>query len=162
MFESPAVTCSLGVSVPPPVGGLDSVESVVAQLSEAPGSPGAIALLAAVDPTHLSLPERVDLIRAWERQLSWVAACQLPVVAALDLPDSCRPELPEVIELPDHSREELASALHLSATAAQSRLDLARDLGGRLHATAAELRAGRLTIQRADVIARAVCSLPDA
>lgn len=122
-----------------------------------------MALLAGTDPAHLSLSERVDLVRAWERQLAWVSAGQLPAIAALEDPgaDEGPQPRPEALCVPDFCREELAAALHLSCAAAQARLELARDLRQRLVGTAAALRRGELTEHKARIIAKTVRSLGD-
>lgn len=133
---------------------------MLADLAEAPGSPGSMALLAGIDPEHLTLSERVDLVRAWERQQSWVVAQQLPSIVSLEQPD--RDSRPTDVHLPDWSREELAAALHLSLSAAQDRLDLARDLAGRLTGTAEALRTGALSPYKAEVLAKGVRHLSDA
>ncbi|MBA2389598.1 MAG: DUF222 domain-containing protein [Geodermatophilaceae bacterium] len=163
MFESMATAEDVfGVSAGlPPVGG--DVGSVLASLAEMPGSPGAMALLAGTDPAHLTLEQRVDLIRAWERQIAWASACQLPAVAALEDPgaDEGPDPQPEQVCVPDWCREELAAALSLSGFQAQARLDLARDLAGRLPGTAAALRAGNVTAGKAAIIAKAVRVLSD-
>lgn len=166
MFESGGVAAedvfAVSADLPPGVG--DGVGSVLARLAELPGSPGAMALLAATDPAHLTVAERIDLIRAWERQIAWAASCQLPAVAALEDPgaDEGPDPAPEAVCVPDWCREELSAALRLSGAAAQARLELARDLRGRLTETAAALRLGQLTEQKAAIIARAVRQLSDA
>jgi len=153
-----------GVSAELPDGVGGQVGPILATLAEAPGSPGAMALLAATDPAHLTVAERIDLIRAWERQIAWAASCQLPAVAALEDPgaDEGPDPAPEAVCVPDWCREELSAALRLSGAAAQARLELARDLRGRLTETAAALRLGQLTEQKAAIIARAVRQLSDA
>lgn len=154
---------AFGVSAALPDGLFGDVGSVLATLATEPGSPGAMALLAATDPTHLTLAERVDLVRAWERQLAWVVAGQLPAIAALEKPgaDEGPDPRPEALCVPDWCREELAAALHLSGAAAQARLDLARDLAQRLTDTAEALRRGELTERKAGIIATAVRYLTD-
>jgi len=128
----------MSAALPDDIGG--DVGSVLAALADAPGSPGAMALLAGTNPAHLTLAERVDLVRAWERQLAWAASRQLTAVAALEDPgaDDGPQPLPDLVS--DWCREELSAALHLSGTAAQDRLELARDLVDRLTPTAEALR----------------------
>ncbi len=65
---------------------------------------------AGTDPTQLSLGDRVELLRAWERAASWVAAQALAAVDSLQAPD-CGPDpTPAVLHVPDWTREELACA----------------------------------------------------
>lgn len=98
-------------------------------------------MLAATDPAHLTWLERLDLVRAWERQLSWAAARRLSAIAALEDPDPGEGPNPLPEFVPDWCREEIATALHVTGTAAQNQLDLARELRARLAATSAALRA---------------------
>lgn len=150
------------VSAPLPLGiGLEPA-GMLAELAAAPGSPGAMAVLTATDPAHLTFLERLDLVRAWERQLAWVAAGQLAAIGALEDPEPGEgaDPLPEFV--PDWCREEIATALHVTGTTAQNRLDLARELRTRLASTSTALRAGQLTERKAELIARAVRDLDDA
>lgn len=155
MFESLGV--EVGVSLL-----ASSPGAVVADLAGGAGSPGAMAILAGTNPRHLTSAERVDLVRAWERQAAWVSSQQLQAIAALADPGAGegRDLLPDLVE--DWCREELSVALHVTGGAAQTRLDLARQLRARLVATAESLAVGVLTERKADLIARAVRDLPDA
>ncbi|MBA3251779.1 MAG: DUF222 domain-containing protein, partial [Geodermatophilaceae bacterium] len=122
----------------------------------------AMAVLTATDPAHLTFLERLDLVRAWERQLAWAAAGQLAAIGALEDPEPGEgaDPLPEFV--PDWCREEIATALHVTGTTAQNRLDLARELRTRLASTSTALRDGQLTERKAELIARAVRDLDDA
>lgn len=84
-------------------------------------------------------------------------------MAALEDPgaDDFPDPVPEAGCVPDWCWAEIAGALRLSGTAAQARLDLARDLRARLTHTAERLRRGDLTEHKAHLIAKAVRSFDD-
>lgn len=117
----------------------------------APPGPEAISALSRLDPAEVDLGSRVDLLRAWERQLSWVAARQAEVLAVLGEPSE-----------DDWTREEVSAALRLSAGTAQRRLDVARALISRLPDTREALTAGSVSYLQAAEIAEATEPLPAA
>lgn len=164
MFESGGSgdrweTAAFGVTPDLPAGAVSDVGATTAVLADEAGSPGAMALLAAIDPAHLDPGSQIDLIRAWERQAAWVAAQQLAAVAAFTDGDPKNPAPAGV--LPDLCREELATALALSGGAAQRMLDVARTLRDRLPDTAAALARGDLSFQKAALIADRVADAED-
>lgn len=57
----------------------------MAGLAGSPACPVSMSVLAGTDPAQLSLGDRVELIRAWERA-SWVAAPALAAVDSLQAP----------------------------------------------------------------------------
>jgi hypothetical protein len=121
--------------------------------AEQPG-PQVIAALAGFDPEELGGDERAVWLAAWDRQMCWMSARQqtgiIAVAAATPAGDD------------DWGREEVAAALRLSPGAAQLRLDVARQLGGRLSWTAAALAAGRISFQHARALADALADLDGA
>ena len=137
-------------AAPSPVTVLERV------LAAAPGTL-ALAALELFSPQRLDAECRVLLLRAWERQAAWVAARQLPVVAAVG-DASYGPGLdPDK----DWAREEIAAALRLSSGTAQRRLDVARDLLGRLPLTAAALEAGQIGYYHAAAVVELTEQLTD-
>jgi hypothetical protein len=131
----------------------------------------------ALDPTAVPSPSEVDdwdlveLIQAWERLASWVAAQQLAAIAELarrrprdllDRPagrvDLGHPGLPEISEF---AVDELAAALRLSRPAAGARLHAAVELR-RLPGTAAALRDGAIDMPKVRAVVDAVGALDDA
>ena len=137
---------------------------------DVPGAASA-AVLAGVVPADLDDADLVDAMRGWERLASWVAAGQLATIAELARRrprdwvergpgriDRGDPRVPEITEF---AVDEVAAALRLTGLAAGVRLQLAVELAGRLPGTAAALRAGRLDVPRARVIADGVAALED-
>ena len=132
----------------------------------------AAAVLAAVVPADLDDAGLVEVMRAWERLASWVAAGQLAAIAELarrrprDYVDNGPGHVdrgdPRVPEISEFAVDEVASALRLTRPTAGLRVQLAVELAGRLPATAAALRAGTIDVPRARVIMEGVAPLDDA
>jgi Domain of unknown function (DUF222)/HNH endonuclease len=112
----------------------------------APG-PELAELLATIDPDQLDPGQRVDLLVAFERLHGWLAAGQARVLASLDAAP--------IFEDGEWTREEVATALRLSAQAAQRRIDVARALSSRLPATWSALARGDVSYLQALTIAEA-------
>jgi hypothetical protein len=94
-----------------------------------------IGLLAAIDLAGLDEHSRVVALQLWARAAACVAGHEQAALAAVAGP------APQTED--DWTREEVAAALHLAPATAQSQIDRARALTGRLSATGAALRAGR-------------------
>jgi Domain of unknown function (DUF222) len=115
--------------------------------------------LAVLDPTALSQPARVDVLTSVERQIAWLQARQLQVLAAMaedPMPASVAPELDR-----EWVKEEVRAALRESAVGAEIRLGLARELTRRLPETLAALERGEITLRHARCLVEAVAFLDD-
>ncbi len=118
-------------------------------------TPGIIALtkILDIDPFTLPQAERIDYLAALERQTSWLqAAMQRAIVAvAGDEPSRSEDVWGGIDEI---EREDVATALRLSGSTAQSRIDIARTLVNHLPNTCAALSTGEISPAHATVIAR--------
>jgi Domain of unknown function (DUF222) len=123
--------------------------------------PGAAVIppLAVLDPTALSQPARVDVLISVERQIAWLQARQLQVLAAM----AADPMSPSVVPELDREwvKEEVRAALGESAVGADIRLGLARELTRRLPETLAALARGEITLRHARCLVEAVAFLDD-
>ena len=138
-----------------PEGGDADVGATLARLADvASPSAGTVATLTSLDPLSLTDTQQVNLVRALERQISWLQACQARGIAAMDCPTGRAPDLgtdvagrPELVPGPGSSQWvelEVAAALRLAPQSAARRIANARELCGRLPATFAGLSAGRI------------------
>src|SRR5436190_23796443 len=115
----------------------------------------ATGLLADVDPYGLDGEARVDLVRAWERVAAVVAAGQQRALAAVA-------EATEGLGRPgEEARHEVGAALRLCPGTAAGRLEVARELVGRLPAVQAALQVGVMGYLQAAAVAAGVRDLPD-
>jgi hypothetical protein len=129
------------------------------------------ALLASLAPQDLDTDYQVlDLVAAWDRLGSWVAAQQLVAVAEFARrPDviGADPAVARSIRKPvgqvarEHPDDEVAVRLCVSRAAASHKVDLAVHLADAFEPTAAALAAGRIDVGRARLIV-AECGLLDA
>src|SRR5262245_25281031 len=117
----------------------------ISAITETAPGPELAALLATIDPDRLDPRQRVDLLVAFERLHGWLAAGQARVLAGLDAAP--------IFADGEWTREEVATALRLSAQAAQRRIDVARALCGRLPATRSALAGGEISYLQALTIA---------
>ncbi len=147
-----------------------SVEVAVGLLREAEPGPEVMTALRAIDPRSVPAGVQVDLLVAWERAASWVAAAQQEVLAALDAGPEADPAgvagdvvsadvAGDVMSADDWTREEVAAALHLSACTADRRLQVARGLVRRLRGVRRALESGAVDYRKAAAIAEATESL---
>jgi hypothetical protein len=134
-----------------------SPHGVVAAALIAPPGPECLSALAAVDPWGLNESARVDLLIAWERQHSWLAARLQPVLAAAG--DAA--EAAARVEQDAHGSADLAlraahgeigAALRLAESTAASKLATARTLTVELPAVRVALLAGDISIWHANAI----------
>ncbi len=128
--------------------------------------------LAALDPTGLPEDDLVDMITAWERLGSWVAAGQMTAIAELARrrprgPATAGPEGHGDAGHPGHPTvsefavDEVSAALRLSRTAAGNRIHVAIELAERLPGTSAALRHGRIDLPKARSVVEATTRLGD-
>lgn len=121
------------------------VPAQLTALADAPPGALVITALAAVDSAGLSDAARIEIVRAWERQASWLSAMQAQAIAALDLASPGMSAVPEAIPHDDWAREELAAAMHWSPWTAERRLQIARALRSRTLGSAELLRYGEIS-----------------
>jgi hypothetical protein len=125
----------------------------VAELLKA--KPGYITLgeLIAINPRSLSSSGRIDYLSALDRQESWI--CALKQEALVAIAGESADEDGGIFGCVDEEeREDVATALRLSPTTAQSRIDVARVLVGHLPNTISALSTGEISVAHATVIAR--------
>lgn len=127
-----------------------------------PPGPVLAAALNSVVPSRLELADRIDLLRAWTRLESWVAAGKIRAmteVAALGVVDmpADDPGSPPL----DGGAELVATALRISPRAAQSQIGWARVLTASCPATFALLATGAICPQAARVICEETTALDD-
>ncbi len=150
-----------------PESGRESIGAILAALAGevAPG-PEAVGVLAGVDPGSLTGGERVDLLKAWERQTAWISACQVGVLAALAASPpagvaGADPSADDPDVVGEFTRHEVAAALRISDHVARSRLDVARALTTRLGDTHALLAGGGIGYWHALRVVEATTTLTD-
>lgn len=118
---------------------------------------GALTELLAIDPFTLIRGARIDYLAALERQTSWLqAAMQRAIVAVAGDEPTRAEDLWAGVD--DAEREDVASALRLSGSSAQMRIDVARTLVNHLPNTCSALAAGEISPAHATVIARETAS----
>jgi hypothetical protein len=118
--------------------------SFFAWVVELPPGPETMQLLCSIDPESLSAFERVDLVKAWERQHAWLAARQQEaLVAAVGL---------QPLDEDDWAVEEVGAALKISGRSTRNRVHAARVLVGSLPHTHAALDAGELSARHAQAM----------
>jgi Domain of unknown function (DUF222) len=123
---------------------------------ELPPGPGLAALLSTMRLSEVDDWSLVEVVRGWERVVSWAAAQQLAAVAELAgrRPAEQSGGGPNG-SISEFAIDEVAAALRLSRPAAGARLHLAVDLAGRLPATAAALHAGEIDVPKARAVVEA-------
>jgi hypothetical protein len=117
--------------------------------------PGYITLgeLIQINPRSLSSTGRIDYLSALDRQESWM--CALKQEALVAIAGEYSDEDGGIFGcVDDEEREDVATALRLSPTTAQSRIDVARVLVGHLPNTISALSTGEISVAHATVIAR--------
>jgi hypothetical protein len=117
--------------------------------------PGYITLgeLIKINPLALSSSGRIDYLSALDRQESWM--CALKQEALVAIAGEYSDEDGGIFGcVDDEEREDVATALRLSPTSAQSRIDVARILVGHLPNTISALSTGEISVAHATVIAR--------
>lgn len=125
-------------------------------LCAAPGIDTLTALLL-IDPFLLAQSARIDYLAALERQTSWLqAAMQRAIVAVAGEEPSRSEDIWGGVD--DAEREDVATALRLSGSSAQMRIDVARTLVNHLPNTCSALASGDISPSHATVIARETAS----
>jgi len=129
----------------------------IAQLLRVTPGIDVLTQLLSVDPFTLVRGARIDYLAALERQSSWLqAAMQRAIVAVAGDEPSHAEDLWEGVD--DAEREDVATALRMSGSSAQMRIDIARTLVNHLPNTCSALATGEISPAHASVIARETAS----
>ncbi len=135
---------------------LDVTEKVIQLLNAIP-SASVLAELAAIDPQLLPHASRIDYLTAIERQESWLQALMHRAVVAVAGRESAPGDDP-IYKLDDSEREDVSTALRISPTGAQIKIDVARALTNHLPNTCSALAVGEISAAHANAIARETVS----
>jgi hypothetical protein len=129
------------------------VEEQLIELLNQPGGYEPLGHLIGINPEKLTSAGKIDYLAALEKQNSWLTS--LIQRATLAIAGSEPSESPDLWEGVDESeREDVATALRLSASTAQTRIDVARVLSNHLSATCEALANGDISPGHATLIAR--------
>jgi hypothetical protein len=125
----------------------------VAELLRATPGYKILGELIQINPRSLGGAGKLDYLAALDRQESWI--CALKQEALVAIAGEVADEDGGVFgAVDDEEREEVATALRLSPTAAQNRIDVARVLVGHLPNTISALATGEISAAHATVIAK--------
>jgi len=125
----------------------------VAELLNAKPGYKVLGELIEINPRSLSSSGRIDYLSALDRQESWL--CALKQEALVAIAGEYADEDGGIFGcVDDEEREDVATALRLSPTTAQGRIDVARVLVGHLPNTISALSTGEISVAHATVIAR--------
>jgi hypothetical protein len=125
----------------------------VAELLKAKPGYKTLGELIEINPRALSSSGRIDYLSALDRQESWI--CALKQEALVAIAGEFADEDGGIFgSVDDEEREDVATALRLSPTTAQNRIDVARVLVGHLPNTISALSTGEISVAHATVIAR--------
>jgi len=125
----------------------------VAELLKARPGYKTLGELIEINPRSLSASGRIDYLSALDRQESWM--CALKQEALVAIAGEYADEDGGIFGcVDDEEREDVATALRLSPTTAQNRIDVARVLVGHLPNTISALSTGEISVAHATVIAR--------
>jgi hypothetical protein len=129
------------------------VEEQLIELLNQPGGYEPLGHLIGINPEKLTAAGKIDYLAALEKQNSWLTS--LIQRATLAIAGSEPSESQDLWEGVDESeREDVATALRLSASTAQTRIDVARVLTNHLPATCEALANGDISPSHATLIAR--------
>ena len=120
-------------------------------LSEKPG-PDVMNALLEIDKSDLSPSDRIDYLKCWQRQSGWVAFQEQE--AMLFVSGTHYQEKAGEFDVDQEGREDVSTAMRLSPTTSQNKIDVARTLFNNLPATVSALSSGEIHTQTATVIAR--------
>lgn len=125
----------------------------VAELLRATPGYKTLGELIQINPHSLGGSGKLDYLSALDRQESWI--CALKQEALVAIAGEVADEDGGVFgAVDDEEREDVATALRLSPTAAQNRIDVARVLVGHLPNTISALATGEISAAHATVIAK--------
>lgn len=125
----------------------------VAELLRATPGYKVLGELIQINPRSLGEAGKLDYLAALDRQESWICALKQEALVAIagEVADQDGGVFGAVDE---EEREDVATALRLSPTAAQNRIDVARVLVGHLPNTISALATGEISAAHATVIAK--------
>jgi Domain of unknown function (DUF222) len=133
---------------------LDNCDLVAKLLNAIPGI-NTLSQLVAINPNKLSPSSRIDYLTALERQTAWLQALmQRAIIAVAGNEASVANGSDPFFGVDDAEREDVSTALRLSASTAQSRIDVARALINFLPNTCSALATGEISLAHANVIAK--------
>ena len=125
----------------------------VAELLRATPGYKILGELISINPRSLGEAGKLDYLAALDRQESWI--CALKQEALVAIAGEVADETGGIFgAVDDEEREDVATALRLSPTAAQNRIDVARVLVGHLPNTISALATGEISAAHATVIAK--------
>ena len=125
----------------------------VAELLRAVPGYKTLGELIQINPRSLGESGKLDYLAALDRQESWI--CALKQEALVAIAGEVADEGGGIFgAVDDEEREDIATALRLSPTTAQNRIDVARVLVGHLPNTISALSSGEISTAHATVIAR--------
>lgn len=125
----------------------------VAELLRAVPGYKTLGELIQINPRSLGESGKLDYLAALDRQESWI--CALKQEALVAIAGEVADEDGGIFgAVDDEEREDIATALRLSPTTAQNRIDVARVLVGHLPNTISALATGEISTAHATVIAR--------
>ena len=125
----------------------------VAELLRAVPGYKTLGELIQINPRSLGESGKLDYLAALDRQESWI--CALKQEALVAIAGEVADEGGGIFgAVDDEEREDVATALRLSPTAAQNRIDVARVLVGHLPNTISALSTGEISAAHATVIAK--------
>ena len=125
----------------------------VAELLRATPGYKVLGELIQINPRALGETGKLDYLAALDRQESWI--CALKQEALVAIAGEVADEDGGIFgAVDDEEREDVATALRLSPTAAQNRIDVARVLVGHLPNTISALATGEISAAHATVIAK--------
>ncbi len=125
----------------------------VAELLKATPGVHVITELKSINPLSLGAAGKVDYLAAIDRQESWFYAWKQEALVAIAGEEA--QESSGIFGcVDDEEREDVATALRLSPTTAQNRIDVARVLVGHLPNTISALASGEISAAHATVIAK--------
>lgn len=124
----------------------------IAELLNANPGPDAMLRLISIDKSKLVPADRIDYLTCWQRQSSWVAAQEQE--AMLYVSGTQYLEKAGEFDVDCEERESVATALRISPSTSQNKIDVARTLFNHLPQTITALNCGDISVQHAQVIAQ--------
>lgn len=140
-------------SSPAPSRSFREIEERVIELMHSPAGIGPLNELVAINPFNLDRGGRIDYLAALEKQSAWLQSVMQRAIVAV-AGDGSSPDETVSSETDEMEREDVATALRLSGSTAQSRIDVARLLTQHLPVTCEALANGEISAATATVIAK--------
>jgi hypothetical protein len=138
-------------------GGAEKIDERIIALLAAIPCAKVLAELATIDPHGLPLAARIDYLTALERQTSWLQALMQRAIIAVAGRQASESNDP-IYGVDEAEREDVSTALRLSPTGAQHKIDIARALTNFLPNTCSALAVGEISTAHATAIAREAAS----